>query len=401
MAKFEYVGVVDGKQVKGQLEATSKEDATAQLRKKRIRPLSLKGASMSINLPKLPIGIKLQDISRFTRQFAAMVSAGLPLVQCLDILGAQTENQELSRCIKAVSADIQGGNNLADAMAKYPKAFNTLYCNMVAAGEQSGNLDGVLNRLAEYQEKAEALRRKIKGAMTYPVIVLVVAVGAVVAMLGFVVPTFAQMFVDMGGELPLPTQIVMDLSGIITNPIVAGSTIVGSIVGLFIFLQYYKTPKGRLNVDKIKLRLPVFGDLERKSSVSRFSQTLSTLLSSGVSIIEALTITAKTAGNRVLELGIMRTVDKIQGGLSIAEPLSETGVFPPMVIHMISVGEKTGDLSGMLKKISEFYQEEVDAAVEALTSVIEPIMICVLGVIIGGILIAMYLPMFDMVGMVG
>ncbi|MCL2218422.1 MAG: type II secretion system F family protein [Chitinispirillia bacterium] len=398
MAKFDYVGVSEGKQVKGVIEAASKEDATVQLRKKRIRPMTVKKAAVSLALPSMPVGIKLQDVSRFTRQFAAMVSAGLPLVQCLDILGAQTENKELARAIKQVSADIQGGNNLADAMAKFPKAFNTLYCNMVAAGEQSGNLDGVLNRLAEYQEKAEALRRKIKGAMTYPIIVLVVAIGAVVAMLGFVVPTFAQMFVDMGGELPLPTQIVMNLSNFL---MAWWWAILGATAGgLVAFLQYYKTEKGRIHVDRIKLKLPVFGDLERKSSVSRFSQTLSTLLSSGVSILEALNITAKTAGNKVLEIGIMRTLEKIQGGLSIAEPLSETGVFPPMVIHMISVGEKTGDLSGMLKKVSEFYQEEVDAAVEALTSVIEPIMICVLGVVIGGILIAMYLPMFDMVGMV-
>jgi type IV pilus assembly protein PilC len=224
---------------------------------------------------------------------------------------------------------------------------------------------------------------------------------ATVAMLGFVVPTFAAMFEDMGGELPGPTQVVMNLSNFITNPVVAVTIVLSVVVGIFAFTRYYKTPSGRLNIDKLKLNLPVFGDLERKSSVSRFTQTLSTLLSSGVTILEALNITAKTAGNRVLELGILRTVDKIQGGLSIAEPLKETGVFPPMVIHMIAVGERTGDLAGMLKKVSEFYQEEVDAAVEALTSVIEPIMVCVIGAIVGGILIAMYLPMFDMVGMVG
>ena len=399
MPKFDYVGVSDGKQVKGIIEAPNKVEAAQILRKKRIRTLSVKSKGMELKMPKLMSGIRLQDISRFTRQFAAMVSAGLPLVQCLDVLGEQTESQELAKAIKQVSADIQGGNNLADAMMKFPKAFNSLYCNMVAAGEQSGNLDGVLNRLAEYQEKADGLRRKIKGAMTYPVIVLVVAIGATVAMLAFVIPTFAQMFVDMGGELPAPTKVVMFLSDIL---LAWWWAIVIVVVGAFVaFTQYYKTPKGRIQVDAIKLKLPVFGDLERKSSVSRFAQTLSTLLSSGVSIIEALTITAKTAGNKILEIGIMRTVEKIQGGLSIAEPLKETGVFPPMVIHMISVGEKTGDLAGMLKKVSEFYQEEVDAAVEAMTSVIEPIMICMLAVIIGGMLIAMYLPMFDMVGMVG
>ncbi|MDR2578258.1 MAG: type II secretion system F family protein [Chitinispirillales bacterium] len=398
MPKFDYVGVSEGRQVKGELEAANKEDAAQILRKKRIRTISLKpkAISLKLSLPKIGSGIKLQDISRFTRQFAAMVSAGLPLVQCLDILGAQTENKDLASCIKQVSADIQGGNNLADSMMKFPKAFNSLYCNMVAAGEQSGNLDGVLNRLAEYQEKADALRRKIKGAMTYPVIVALVAVGATGAMLGFVVPTFAQMFMDMGGELPTPTRIVMGLSNFLQTWWWAIMLII--VGGSVALMQYYKTEKGRINIDRIKLKLPVFGDLERKSSVSRFSQTLSTLLTSGVSIIEALSITAKTAGNKVLELGIMRTLEKIQGGLSIAEPLQETGVFPPMVIHMIAVGERTGDLAGMLKKVSDFYQEEVDAAVEALTSIIEPIMICVMGVIIGGILIAMYLPMFDMVG---
>ena len=399
MAKFNYVGVSDGRQVKGEIQAASKDAAELMLRKKRIRVLTLKAAAAPLAMPKLFSGIKLKDISRFTRQFAAMVSAGLPLVQCLDILGEQTENKELAQAVKQVSSDIQGGNNLADSMMKFPKAFNALYCNMVAAGEQSGNLDGVLNRLAEYQEKADALVRKIKGAMTYPVIVALVAVGATVAMLGFVVPTFAQMFVDMGGELPMPTQIVMGLSNFLTGYwYVIGLIVTSAVVGV---MQYYKTEKGKFVIDGIKLKLPVFGDLERKSAVSRFSQTLSTLLASGVSIIEALNITAKTAGNRVLELGIMRTLEKIQGGTSIAEPLSETGVFPPMVIHMIAVGEKTGDLSGMLKKVSDFYQEEVDAAVEALTSVIEPIMICVMGAIIGGILIAMYLPMFEMVGAIG
>jgi len=399
MAKFDYVGVSEGKQIKGELEAATREEAAQILRKKRIRMLSLRSKSLDLKMPKIFSGIKLQDISRFTRQFSAMVSAGLPLVQCLDILGEQTESVELAKAIKAVSGDIQGGNNLADAMMKFPKAFNSLYCNMVAAGEQSGNLDGVLTRLAEYQEKADALRRKIKGAMTYPAIVAVVAVGATVAMLAFVIPTFAQMFIDMGGDLPTPTKVVMFFS----DMLLAYWYIIVLVVvtALVSFHLYYKTPKGHINVDSIKLKLPVFGDLERKSAVSRFSQTLSTLLSSGVTIIEALTITAKTSGNKILEIGIMRTVEKIQGGLSIAEPLKETGVFPPMVIHMVSVGEKTGDLAGMLKKVSEFYQEEVDAAVEALTSVIEPIMIVLLAIIIGGMLIAMYLPMFDMVGMVG
>jgi type IV pilus assembly protein PilC len=397
MAKFEYVGVSGGKQVKGELEAANKDEVVQLLRKKKIRTISVRSKSMDLALPKFLAGkIKLKDVSRFTRQFAAMVSAGLPLVQCLDILGAQTENKELAIAVKQVSSDIQGGNNLADALGKHPKAFNNLYCNMVAAGEQSGNLDGVLNRLAEYQEKAEALRRKIKGAMTYPAIVLVIAVAATVVMLTFVVPTFAGMFTDMGGELPLPTQIVMDLSMMMQTWwwAIALTAIGGTVV----FMQYHKTANGKIKIDSLKLKMPILGDLERKSAVSRFSQTLSTLLSSGVTIIDAMAITARTAGNKVLEIGIMRTLEKITGGTSIAEPLKDTKVFPPMVIHMIAVGEKTGDLSGMLKKVAEFYEEEVDAAVEALTSVIEPIMIIVIGIIVGGILISMYMPMFDMVG---
>ncbi|MCL2689248.1 MAG: type II secretion system F family protein [Chitinispirillia bacterium] len=398
MAKFEYVGVAGGKQVKGELEAANKDDAALLLRKKKIRVVSIRSKSMDIALPKfLEPGIKLKDVSRFTRQFAAMVSAGLPLVQCLDILGEQCENPTLALSIKKVSTDIQGGNNLAESLAKHPKAFNTLYCNMVAAGEQSGNLDGVLNRLAEYQEKAEALKRKIKGAMTYPIIVLCIASGATIVMLAFVVPTFANMFTDMGGELPAPTRIVMDLSIFLQTWWWAMAIIGGG--SLFSFVKYNKTEKGRLKVDAFKLRLPIFGDLERKSAVSRFSQTLSTLLSSGVTIIDALAITARTAGNKIVENGIMRTVEKISGGTSIAEPLKDTKVFPPMVIHMIAVGEKTGDLSGMLKKVSIFYEEEVNAAVDAMTAAIEPIMIVVIGIIVGGILMAMYLPMFDMVGM--
>lgn len=396
MGKYSYVGVTsNGKQVKGEIQASSKNEVITLLRKKKVKPVSIKAKSIELKFDFLN-GIKLQDISRFTRQFSAMTSAGLPLVQCLDILSTQSENKRLSGAVRQVSADIQGGSTLADAMGKHSFAFNSLYCNMVAAGEASGNLDVVLTRLADYQEKTDALRRKIKGAMTYPVIVAIVAAFATVAMLTFVVPTFAGMFTEMGGKLPLPTKIVMDLSTFLQKYIfllILGAA--GIVVGI---VYYYKTPDGRLKIDAIKLKLPIFGDLERKSSISRFAQTLSTLLSSGVTILDALSITAKTAGNKVLEKGIIRTLERISGGLTIAEPLKETGVFPPMVIHMISVGEKTGDLAEMLKRIAEFYQEEVDAAVDALTSVIEPLMIVVMGLMIGGILIAMYLPMFDMIG---
>ncbi|NLW33232.1 MAG: type II secretion system F family protein [Fibrobacter sp.] len=396
MARFSYIGVTSsGKQVKGEINASNKNEVISLLRKKKVRPVSIKNDALNIDFSFLN-KVKLQDIGRFTRQFSAMTSAGLTLVQCLDILSSQTENKKLASAIKQVSNDIQGGSTLADALMKHPSIFNSLYCNMVAAGEASGSLDVVLTRLADYQEKADALRRKIKGAMTYPLILLIVAIGATVAMLTFVVPTFAQMFTDMGGNLPLPTRIVMNISTFMQNYFFV---ILLLFAGAFAALAYYyKTDDGKLKIDNLKLHLPVFGDLERKSSIGRFAQTLSTLLTSGVTILDALSITAKTAGNKVLEKGIFKTLEKISGGLTIAEPLKETGVFPPMVIHMISVGEKTGDLAEMLKKISEFYEEEVNAAVDALTSIIEPVMLVVMGGIIGGVLIAMYLPMFDMIG---
>lgn len=396
MAHFYYTGVTSsGKQVKGEIQAENKNEVISLLRKKKVRPLSIRNTSLDIKLPFLD-NVGLKDISRFTRQFSAMTSAGLPLVQCLDILSTQTENKKLAATIKQISTDIQGGSTLADALQKHSTIFNSLYCNMVAAGEASGNLDVVLSRLADYQEKSEALRRKIKGAMTYPVIVLIVAILATVTMFTFVVPTFTQMFADMGGTLPLPTRIVMKISDFLIHYYLLIIASAGAIVTAFYY--YNKTANGKLRVDSIKLKLPIFGDLERKSSISRFSQTLSTLLTSGVTILDALSITAKTAGNKVLEKGIVKTLERISGGQTIAEPLKETGVFPPMVIHMIAVGEKTGDLSEMLKKIADFYQEEVDAAIDALTSIIDPVMILGIGLIIGGTLIAMYLPMFDLIG---
>jgi type IV pilus assembly protein PilC len=395
MPKFVYVGVTSGgKQTKGEIQAQSKQQAIALLRKNKVRVVSIRNKPVEINL-NLSFGsaVKLQEISRFTRQLAAMTSAGLPLVQCLDILASQTTNKVLGKTIQQISGDIQVGSTLADALGKHSKIFNQLFCNMVAAGEASGNLDGVLMRLAEYQEKAEALRRKIKSAMMYPLIVGIVAVGVTLIMLVFIVPTFAKMFSDMGGELPGPTKLVMNISDFLRAYIwlICGAIAAGAVA----LMQYNKTEKGKFNIDTVKLKIPIFGDLERKSAVSRFSQTLATLLSSGVTILEALAITAKTSGNKVIEKGLKRTLEKITGGLSIAEPLKDTGVFPPMVIQMIAVGEKTGDLAEMLSKISEFYKEEVDAAVDALTSIIEPVMIVFLGAGVGGLLISMYLPIFS------
>jgi len=398
MSRFQYVGVTPtGQQVHGEISADSKNEVISLLRKRKVRTLSVKHKALELSL-RIGSGVKLQELGRFTRQFSAMTSAGLPLVQCLDILSSQTENKILAKVIQQVSNEIQGGSTLADALKKHTRIFNDLYCNMVAAGEASGNLDVILKRLAEYQEKADSLRRKIKGAMTYPAIVGLVAVGTTVVMLLFVVPTFAQMFVDFGGTLPLPTRIVMFISNLFTTYFIHMFAVV--IAATVALIYYYRTEPGRLVIDTIKLKTPVFGDLERKSSISRFSQTLSTLLNSGITIIDALGITAKTAGNKVLEKGLLKTVKRIAGGLTIAEPLKDTGVFPPMVIHMIAVGERTGDLAEMLSKISEFYSEEVDAAVDALTSIIEPILIVFMGAVIGGILVSMYLPMFSMMNMI-
>ncbi len=399
MPTFIYTGVTSSnKEVKGEIRASNRSEAVSLLRKKKVRTISVSKKRTEFSF-SFGTGVKLVDISRFTRQFAAMTSAGLPLVQCMEILGSQTENKVLANSIRQVSSDIQGGSSLAEALGKHPKVFSSLYCNMVAAGETSGNLDGVLIRLAEYQEKINNLRRKVKGALTYPVVLSIVAAGATAILLTFVVPRFAEMFVDLGGNLPLPTLIVMAISKFLQKYFFV---IIGVIIGIvFMLTRYYKTEKGAFVIDSIMLKIPVLGELQRKSSISRFSQTLSTLLNSGITILNALSITAKTAGNKVLEQGIIATIEKITGGQTIAEPLNETGLFPPMVIHMIAVGEKTGDISSMLTKISVFYSEEVDAAVDALTSILEPIMIVVLGVIIGGILIAMYLPMFNMIAVVG
>ena len=397
MPTYNYTGVTQGgTAVKGEIHASSRDEVISLLRKKKIRANTIKAQALKLPFLSLASGPKVQDISRFTRQFSAMSSAGLPLVQCLDTLGGQSENPQLAKAISQISNDIQGGSTLADALGKHPRLFNALYCNMVAAGEASGNLDVVLSRLAGYLEKADSLRRKIKGAMMYPLVVGIVALGATVVMLTFIVPIFAQMFTDFGGELPGPTKIVMGLSNFLRKFFFV---IIGAAVGLSIlFSRYYATKQGRYTIDRIKLMLPVIGDLERKSCISRFSQTLSTLLNSGITILEALNITAKTAGNAVLERGLHRTSERITGGHTIADPLRETGVFPPMVIQMIAVGEKTGGLSDMLAKVSEFYQEEVDASVDALTSIIEPVMLVVVAIIIGGILISMYLPMFELIG---
>lgn len=396
MPIFEYKGkTLAGAMVSGKLKAKTKGDLERVLRQNRILVTSISKKAPELEF-RIGTGIKNVEVSRFTRQFATMIGAGLPMVQCLDILASQSENKELSKIVTQVREGVQGGATLSDAMARHPKVFDGLYTNMVEAGEVGGALDAILVRLAIYREKADTLVRKVKGAMVYPSVIVVVATGVTVGMLTWIVPVFAKMFGGLNAELPAPTQYVLAISHFLQANIVY--LMVGTIASVAFVLWWKKTPTGALVYDKILIRLPVLGNLVRKSSVARFTRTLGTLLASGVSIIEALEITAKTSGNLVVANAINKAVLSIAEGDTITAPLKESGVFPPMVTQMISVGEKTGGLDDMLNKIADFYDEEVDEAVTALTSVIEPIIIVVMGIIIGGILIAMYLPMFDIIG---
>jgi type IV pilus assembly protein PilC len=342
--------------------------------------------------------ISTKDQAVFTRQFATMINAGLPLVQCLDILSRQLEKLSFREITKKVMSDIEAGGTLSESMAKHPKAFDELYVNMVNAGEAGGILDVILMRLAEYIEKIEALKRKIKGAMIYPAVVLFVAVGATLFMLMFIIPTFARMFSDFGAELPLPTKIVLGMSNFVRTW--WWTMIAGAVGFVFAFKKWYSTDKGQHIVDDWLLKMPVLGDVTRKGSVARFTRTLGTLVSSGVPILDGLEITAKTAGNVIIKDAIMQARTSIREGETIASPLRQSAVFPPMVVQMITVGEETGALDEMLTKIADFYDDEVDTAVEALTSVIEPIMIVFMGVIVGGMVVAMYLPIFRMVNII-
>ena len=399
MPEFEYKGkTLAGAPVKGKMKANSKADLERVLRQNRILVTSINKKAPDIQI-KFGTGIKKLEVSRFTRQFATMIGAGLPMVQCLDVLATQTENKELAKIIAQVRDSVQSGATLSDALAKHPKVFDQLFTNMVEAGEVGGALDAILVRLAVYREKADRLVRKVKGAMVYPSVIVVVAVGVTVGMLTFIVPTFAKMFGGVGAELPGPTLVILALSDFLKANFLY--LVLGTIAALVAFGLWKRTPSGALTFDKILLRIPVMGTLVRKSSVARFTRTLSTLLSSGVSILEALEITAKTSGNLVVANAINKSVVAIAEGDTITGPLKATGVFPPMVTQMIGVGERTGGLDEMLSKIADFYDEEVDEAVTALTSVIEPIIIVVMGAVIGGILVAMYLPMFDIIGKIG
>ncbi len=377
----------------GQIEAASKAEAESLLRRKRLIVQSVKKKPTEINL-KIGTGIKSADISRFTRMFSVMCSAGLPMLQCLNILEEQTDNPALKSVVHKVSMSINGGSTLADALALHPKVFDTLYVNMVAAGEAGGILEGILLRLADYQEASERLKRKVKKAMTYPAMVAIVAVFVVIAMLTFVVPTFAEMFDSIGGALPWPTQVVMNASNLLKDYAAFWIfLVIAFIVSIRVVL---KVPRLRYQFDYLMLKLPKLGDLQTKNAIARFGRTLGTLLNAGVSIIDALQVTAKTAGNMAIEAAILKVSTSIAGGKPIAEPMKETKIFPPMVVQMTGVGERTGNLGGMLLKVADFYDEEVEAAIDSVTSMIEPLIIVVLGGAVGFMLVAMYMPIFSM-----
>jgi type IV pilus assembly protein PilC len=400
MPLFEYTArnTSNGQIQKGQLEVASKDEVNAYLRKNRLLLVNVREAPKQIKLSLGGGRVKTRDIVIFTRQFATMINAGLPLVQSLNILAQQTENKALREVTKSVVYDVESGNTLADAFSKHPKAFSALYVNMVAAGEAGGILDTILLRLSTFLEKNDALVRKVKGAMVYPGVIITVALGAIAILLIFVIPTFQNMFASANLELPLPTRVVIGMSNFLINYWWAILGAIGAMI--FAFRQYYGTTGGRKQIDGLILKAPVLGDVVRKSAVSRFTRTLGTLVSSGVSILEGLEITAKTAGNAVIHDAVMESRQSIAGGETIAAPLEKSQVFPPMVISMIAVGEQTGGLDEMLSKIADFYDEEVDVAVSALLSLMEPAMIVVLGVIVGGMVIAMYLPIFDMMNAV-
>lgn len=378
------------------IDASNREDVVQQLRKMRLNVVKVEEAAKAKQKTAGPIAMR--DVVIFTRQFSTMINSGLPLVQALDILSKQTENKALSAVTRQVVFDVESGHTVADALAKHPKAFSDLYVNMVAAGEAGGILDTILMRLATFMEKNDALVRKVKGAMIYPGVIFSVAAIAISVLLIFVIPVFQSMFESVNLTLPLPTRVVVAMSNILR-----GYWYVFALVGFFGFTgtkKYYATSKGQLVLDKLMLKVPVLGDVIRKSAVSRFTRTLGTLISSGVSILDGLEITAKTAGNRVIQDAIMASRSSIAGGDTISAPLAKSAVFPPMVISMIAVGEQTGGLDEMLSKIADFYDEEVDAAVSNLLSLLEPIMIVFLGVVVGGMVVAMYLPIFDMINAV-
>jgi len=381
---------------KGEMEALSKEAVQAHLTRLKIVPIKIKEKPKDIfaNIAFMQPKVVQADIILFCRQFSTMIDAGLPIIQCLDILYSQQDNKTFKKMLKEIKEGVESGETLADALKKYPKEFDELFVNMIAAGEAGGILDTILRRLSAYMEKAAKLKGKIKGAMTYPLVTMIIAVIVVGIIMVFVIPVFEEMFSGMGAALPMPTQIAVNMSRFVKGNILY--MIAAIVFGIFALKRFYKTNKGQVLIDSLSLKLPVIGMLLRKGTVAKFTRTMSTMLSSGVSILDALDIVAKTAGNRIIEAAIYDVRSGITEGRTMADPLSESGVFPSMVCQMISVGESTGALDEMLKKIADFYDDEVDQAVENMTALIEPFMLVFLGIVIGGLVIAMYLPVFKM-----
>ncbi|KPJ49722.1 pilus assembly protein PilC [candidate division TA06 bacterium DG_26] len=387
-----------GLSASGELAAESEAEVIAHLRARKIIPTSVKTKPKEVSIPFLSGRISTKELAVFTRQFATMINSGLPLMQCLDIQSQQADSSSFKKVLWEVMEDVESGSTLAEALRKHKNIFSDLYVNMVAAGETGGALDVVLGRLSRYLEKSAALARKIKGAMIYPAIIIGVSLLAIVILLVFVIPVFATMFETFGGQLPLPTRIVLALSTFVKKYIIF------AILGLLaagVGVRYLrKSPNGKGMVDKVLLKLPIAGDLVRKQAIARFSRTLATLLSSGVPILDALEITAKTSGNKVIEDSILAARVSISEGETIAEPLKQVGAFPPMVTQMISIGEAAGNLDEMLNKVADFYDSEVDAAVENLTAALEPVIIVILGVFVGGMMVSMYLPIFKFVTLI-
>ncbi|MBN1613756.1 MAG: type II secretion system F family protein [Deltaproteobacteria bacterium] len=390
-----------GEVKKGELEAADEGIIRGQLRRQGFKAITVKTKPKDLEeyLPFLKQKVEEKDVVVFARIFSTMINAGLPLIQCLDLLASQEQNKTFAKIITSVKEDIEGGSSLTDALKKYPDIFDELFVNLCAAGESGGILDVILARLSGYMEKAMKLKSKVKGALTYPASVLVIAVGVIALLLLKVIPVFQKMFADMGGELPGPTQFLVNASEFTQSYFLY---MVGIVVAIYIaFKRFYATEKGRLTVDALVLKAPVFGSLLKKVAVAKFTRTMSTMMTSGVPILEGLNIVSKTAGNVVIENALQATRKSISEGRTIAEPLQESEVFPPMVVQMIAVGEATGALDTMLAKIADFYDDEVDAAVEAMTALLEPIMMVFLGGVCGGMIIAMYLPIFKMASVVG
>lgn len=389
-----------GNPQQGEIEAPDENAVRMQLRRTQVTPSKIKPKQKDLlaDIAFLQPKVQTSDVVVFARQFATMIGAGLPLIQCLDILQAQQENRTFKKMLKEAKDNVESGSTLEDALKKYPNVFDNLFVNMVAAGETGGILDTILDRLSAYMEKAMKLKKQVKSAMTYPLIILVIAVLVVAVILVFVIPVFEKMFADFGGALPAPTQIVVGLSRFVKGNI---HWLILAVAGFIYGLRrYYRTEKGRSFIDKYVLNLPVFGSLIRKVAVAKFTRTLGTMISSGVPILDALDIVAKTAGNKTVERAVYTVRSAISEGRTMAEPLGETGVFPSMVVQMVSVGESTGALDAMLGKIADYYDDEVDAAVSSLTAMLEPFMMVFLGVTIGGLVIAMYLPIFKMASLV-